>query len=79
MIITNNELKSALFKNMELYQDRYKMWQKHVLKNIEYLKAMDFACLENISYCLNDEFFEEGKVIAKSQERIFKLYILTDG
>lgn len=35
--------------------------------------------LENISYKLNDEFLEVGKVLAKQGDKLTSVYILVDG
>jgi len=49
------------------------------MKNINYIKDLTFESLEELSYQLNHEFFEEGQILFKYGDDIDKVYILADG
>ena len=54
------EIKKKLHASLSLYQDRYKVWQKSQLKSISYFKDLSFESLEEMTYKLTTQFFEEG-------------------
>jgi len=73
------EIKKKLHDGMINYKDPYKKWQKIQLQNINYLKEISQVTLEELTYKLGHEFFEEGQVIFKNGDEISKIYILANG
>ena len=66
-------------QNMKQYQDRYKVWQKFQLKKIPYFTDLSFETLEELSYCLQSEYFQSGQIIFKKDSICEKLYVLVSG
>lgn len=73
------EIKRKLRSNLKLYQDKYKNWKRKQLLTIQYLRSLNDDSMEELTYKIGHEFFDEGQIIFKYGDDINKLYILIDG
>ena len=73
------DIRKKLHEGMINYKDPYKKWQKAQLTNINYIKGISPNSLEELTYKLGHEFFEDGQVIFKNGEDLDRVFILADG
>ena len=55
------------------------MWLKVQLRKIYYFEGLSFDTLEELTYILQNDFFQEGQIIFKQDQVMERLYILVSG
>ena len=79
MCIQFPEAAMKIKRGLTKYKDENKVFQKFLIKNMDISENLPDEIIEEMSYGLKSEFFEEGQFIIKEGEFNDKIYFICSG
>ena len=64
---------------MKSYSDSYKVFQKELVRSVDYMYDLSEDSVEEITYYLKQEDVERDKIIFRAGDPINKIYFISNG
>jgi cGMP-dependent protein kinase len=70
---------SMLKNKMKTYNDNYRLFQKEIIRSIDYMANLNDDSVDEISYCLKQVDFEKDKILFRAGDVADCIYFIASG